>query len=78
MMIAAKKITQLAEIHRDALSRLGIEIATNFDVPAPRLINRALSQMGIDRVTYERIIAYQNGWKFEPIPQHLLNRWAAY
>lgn len=78
MMIPAKKITQLAETHREAISLLGIELATNFEVPAPRLINRALSQMGIDRVTYERIVAYLNGWEFEPIPQHLLQRWASY
>lgn len=71
-------IEKLAEIHKDALKSLSIQLATNFDVPTPRLINRALNQMGIDRVTYERIVCFQNGWEFEPIPEHLLNRWGAY
>jgi hypothetical protein len=78
MMIPAFKIARLAEEHTDALKALGFELATNFDVPAPRLINRALSQLGIDRVTYERILAYQNRVEYTPVPRHLLDRWAAY
>jgi hypothetical protein len=71
-------IAKLAMIHKEALAELGRELATNFDVPAPRLINRAIAQMGITRVTYERIIHFQNEWEFQPIPQHLLDRWARY
>jgi hypothetical protein len=77
MMIPAYKIAQLAEKHTEALKALGFELATNFDVPAPRLINLTLSRIGIDRVTYERIIAYQNNNEYTPIPKHLLHRWAA-
>ena len=39
MMIPAYKIVQLAEQHKDALKLLSFQLATNFDVPAPRLIN---------------------------------------
>lgn len=78
MMIPAYKIVQLAEQHKDALKQLSFQLATNFDVPAPRLINRAITAMGIDRVTYERIISYQFGEEYKPAPAHLLERWAAY
>jgi hypothetical protein len=78
MMIPTYKIVQLAEQHKDALRQLSFQLATNFDVPAPRLINRAIAAMGIDRVTYERIISYQFGEEYKPVPAHLLERWAAY
>ena len=76
--MAHRTIQQLAEQHKEALAELGTQLATNFDVPAPRLINRALDRMGISRVEYEQIVAFQNGWEYEPIPQHLLDRWARY
>jgi len=76
MNIPAYKIAKLAEQHKVALKNLGLALATNFDVPAPRLINCALAGMGIDRNTYERIIAYQYGWEYTPVPAALLERWA--
>lgn len=77
MTIPSKKIMELAEEHKDILKDLSFQLATNSDVPAPRLISRALSIMGIDRETYERVIAYQYGWRDEPVPAHLLIRRAA-
>jgi hypothetical protein len=78
MNIPAFKIAELAEEHKDALKALSFQLATIFDVPAQRLINRAISRMGIDRVTYERIVAYQNNWEYTPVPERLLQRWATY
>jgi hypothetical protein len=71
-------ISGLATIHATALKNLSVELAMNFDVPAQRLINYAISRMGIDRVTYEKILAYQGGTEYVPIPARLLARWAAY
>jgi len=77
MAIPAYKIAKLAEQHKEALKNLGFALATNYDMPASRLINCAIAGMGIDRTTYERIISYQNGWEYKPVPAHLLARWAA-
>ena len=73
-----QSIPILAAIHSDALKGLAFALATNFDVPAQSLINRSIAKMGIDRVTYEKIIAYQDGREYQPIPKRLLARWSAY
>ena len=73
-----QNIPALAVTHSDALKRLAFALVTNFKDPAQSLINRAIAKMGIDRVTYEKIIAYQDAREYEPIPQRLLARWSAY
>jgi hypothetical protein len=77
MTIPAKKIMELAEQHKDTLKALSFQLATNSDVPALQLINRALAKMGIDRVTYERIIFFHYGWEHTPVSAHLPTRRAA-
>ena len=58
-------IAKLAERHSEALERLSVQLATNFDDAAPRLINRALESMGISRVEYEQIVAIKTAGNIE-------------
>jgi hypothetical protein len=71
-MIPAYRIPQLAELHREAINTLLYQLATNFDQPSTELINQAISRMGIDRATYQRIFAFLNGWQHTELPQRLL------
>ncbi len=73
-----QNLPTLAVTHSDALKGLAFALATNFNVPAQSLINRAIAKMGIARVTYETIIAYQDARHYQPIPKRLLAGWSAY
>lgn len=72
MMIPAYRIPQLALTHREAISELQCQLATNPDESASSLVNKAISRMGIDRITYQRIIVFMNGWQYAQVSERLL------
>lgn len=72
------RIEKLMEKHKDELQALSAELATNYNVPAQRLISFALARMGISRLDYEKIGAVEGNWRYEAPPKALLARWARY
>ena len=69
--------------HKAAIDELESSLATNFDVPAQRLINCAFAHMGEQRFVgkhdrWEQITAWQSGEQYIPVPRHLMDRWARY
>jgi hypothetical protein len=73
-----ERIKRLIAKHAVLIDACGLELATNYECPAPRIIRVFCDRMGITRTDWEKITAVKNGWKYEPVPEHLLARWASY
>jgi hypothetical protein len=78
-----QSLEQFIVAHRAEIDALKTQIATNFDVPAQRLINAAFSRMGVDRFdssgdVWEQIVCLENGWEYEQPSFELMERWAGY
>lgn len=72
------RIQKLTEKHADAIRTCSVELATNFNRPAQRIIGYACADMGISRLDWEKITAVQNNWEYEKPSASMLARWASY
>jgi hypothetical protein len=74
---------QIITKHAEVIDTIKSQLATNFDVPAQRIINAGFDTMGIDRFdasgdVWEQIVCLQNGWDYERPSNELQERWASY
>lgn len=72
------RIESIIDANKDQIDWCRMQLATNFDAPANRVINFSCAKMGISRLDWEKIVAVQNGWDYEAPPAKLLRRWEAY
>ena len=78
------RIGQFVEDHKAEIEAIKTQLATNFDVPAQRIINAGFARMCAHRFDrsgndlWEMIVCYQNGWDYEKPSAELAQRWASY
>jgi hypothetical protein len=78
-----KHLEQFIAAHAVEIEALKTQLATNYDVPAQRLINAVFAKMGVDRFdrdgdVWEQVVCFQNGWEYEAPSAELQQRWARY
>lgn len=83
MSATKSQVLAIAATYESQLAEIRSMLATDYDTPAQRIINRGLEAIGVRRFQggddiWEMLEALRNDEPYVKPPRHLLERWSAY